>query len=100
MPYHSPAVADYVRGQPQPVELRSAVKCGVNLRQNDARIPNQGIGICAAGCLLRLGGGLQAYEPSPTEELEQQLQAAYATKNWQLVGELAAKLESRRESGG
>jgi hypothetical protein len=43
---------------------------------------------------------LQAYEPSPTEELEQQLQAAYATKNWQLVGELAAKLESRRESGG
>ncbi len=38
------------------------------------------------------------YAPSPTEELEEQLQAAYATKNCQLVGELAAKLESRRKS--
>ena len=37
------------------------------------------------------------YVPSPTEELEEQLQAAYATKNWELVGELAAKLESHRK---
>lgn len=38
------------------------------------------------------------YVPSPTEELEEQLQAAHATKNWQLVGELAAKLESHHKS--
>jgi integrase len=39
------------------------------------------------------------YVPSPTEELEEQLQAAHATKNWRLVAELAAKLEGHRKSG-
>jgi integrase len=39
------------------------------------------------------------YEPSPTEELEEQLQAAHAAKDWRLVAELAAKLESHRKKG-
>lgn len=39
------------------------------------------------------------YEPSPTEELEKQLQAAHAAKDWWLVAELAAKLESHRMKG-
>jgi integrase len=39
------------------------------------------------------------YVPSPTEELEEQLQAAQAAKNWRLVAELAARLEGQRKSG-
>lgn len=40
------------------------------------------------------------YVPSPTEELEEQLQAADAAKDWQLVAELAAKLDQHRKGGG
>lgn len=35
------------------------------------------------------------YVPSVSEELEEQLQAVYAAKGWQLVAELAARLEER-----
>jgi hypothetical protein len=38
------------------------------------------------------------YVPSPTEELEEQLQAAYAAKDWQLVAQLAARLEDQRKT--
>jgi hypothetical protein len=38
------------------------------------------------------------YVPTASEELEEQLQAAYAAKDWQLVAELAARLEEQRKS--